>query len=149
MCHFIFLGAVLFCILTRLGAAWDLTNYFRLELRAGACPEPFAFTQNTLRTPLRQDLSLTLGPTVAAFDPSQAEMLSQQDMVPEPQETQSLLAPLAVCSQGPSPFPLSWEFRGVWHSGCACPGWDARTHSKLLEDASCHCIPRIIMALGT
>lgn len=62
-----------------------------------------------------QALSLTLGPMGVALEPSLDKVLSQQHLLLEPQETQSLLEPLGVCSQGGGscPSPGSSEGPGL------------------------------------
>lgn len=92
------------------------THYFQLELGAGALCFVLPLTQDTLG-PLRQaglaSFVLTLGPMGAAFDPSLEKVPSQQDMLLEPPETQSLLEPLGVCAQSGGFSPLLGAPRGL------------------------------------
>lgn len=56
---------------------------------------------------------LTLGPMGTAFDPSPEKVLSQQDMLLEPQDTQSLLESRGVCAQRGGFPPLLGAPRGL------------------------------------
>lgn len=60
-----------------------------------------------------QSLSLALDPTETAFEPSLEKVLSQQDMLLQPQETQSLLEPLGVCSPEVALSSLLGDPRGL------------------------------------